>query len=100
MLIWEKSIKNFILPYSKTIKNSQINKLLLHNFFIQSNLLIIFKEKTDNWSCWKFLQIINMNIKQIPKQIQWIKNNKNKIYFDNAAIILKKKYVIDKISYY
>ena len=30
---------------SKAIKNSQIYKLFLHNFFIQSNFLTIFKEK-------------------------------------------------------
>ncbi len=41
-----------------------------------------------------------MNINWIRKQIPWIKNNKNKIYFDNAATTLKPKCVIDKISYY
>ena len=41
-----------------------------------------------------------MNINQIRKQIPWIKNNKDKIYFDNAATTLKPKCVIEKISYY
>ena len=41
-----------------------------------------------------------MNINQIRKQIPWIKNNKNKIYFDNAATTLKPKCVIDKVSHY
>lgn len=41
-----------------------------------------------------------MNINRIRNQIPWIKNNKNKIYFDNAATTLKPKCVIDKISYY
>ena len=41
-----------------------------------------------------------MNVNQIRKQIPWIKNNKDKIYFDNAATTLKPKCVINKISYY
>lgn len=45
-------------------------------------------------------QIVNMNVNKIRKQIPWIKNNKNKIYFDNAATTLKPKCVIDKICYY
>ena len=44
---------------SKTIKNSQIHKLFLLNFFIQSKFLIIFKEKKIIESIEKFFKIAN-----------------------------------------
>ena len=44
---------------SKTIKNSQIHKLYLLNFFMQSNFLIIFKEKKIIETIENFFKITN-----------------------------------------